>query len=108
MKYTVHITPQAEEHLQDIMHYIARKLQAPAAALSTLDELKEAINSLDTFPERIPLTQEEPWQQQGIHKMTVKNFLVYFWIDRDAGAVHVIAVIYGKREQRNQFSRIYL
>ena len=107
MKYTVHIAPQAEEQLQDIMLNIAQELQAPAAALSTLDELEEAIASLDTFPERIPLTREEPWRQQGIRKMTVKNFLVYFWIDGDACVVHVTAVIYGKREQRNQLSRIH-
>lgn len=65
MKYTVHIAPQADEHLRDITLYIAQELQAPAAALSTLDELEEAIDSLDIFPERIPLTREESWRQQG-------------------------------------------
>lgn len=106
MKYKVHIAPQAEEQLRDITFYIAKELQAPSAALSILNELEEAIGSLDLFPDRIPLTQEEPWHKQGIHKMTVKSFLVYFWIDEDAHIVHVTAVIYGKREQRNQLFRV--
>ena len=27
----------------------------------------------------LPLTEEEPWHSQGIHKTAVKNFIVYFF-----------------------------
>lgn len=55
---------------------------------------------LDTMPGRIPLTAEEPWRTERIHKMTVMNFLVYFWIDEKDGVVWVTAVVYGGRDQR--------
>ncbi len=29
------------------------------------------------MPERIKLTEEEPWRSQGIHRMRVKNYYVY-------------------------------
>ena len=37
--YNVKITPQAEEQIQEIMHYITNDLKAPAAALHLLDAL---------------------------------------------------------------------
>ena len=55
--------------------------------------------SLARMPKRVALTEEEPWRSYGVHKMAVKNFLVYFWIDDKRNEVHVIAVIYGRRDQ---------
>ena len=52
------------------------------------------------------LTEEEPWHSQGIHKMIVKNFLVYFWIDTDHLRVWVTAVVYGRRNQRSQLEQM--
>ena len=34
--------------------------------------------------------------------MAVKNFMVYFWVYDEQKQVHVIAVIYGKRNQLEQ------
>lgn len=69
-KYAVKLTSQAQEQLAEITRYIANTLQAPAAALKMLDTLEEKIASLDQFPERIPLTAEEPWRSRGIHKFS--------------------------------------
>lgn len=38
--------------------------------------------------------------------MVVKNHLVYFWIDDDSFRVWVIAVIYGRRDQREQLEEL--
>lgn len=77
--YVVKITTQAQEQLHQITHYIASELKAPDTALHLLDTLEDAISSLSEFPQRIALTEEEPWHNYGIRKMPVKNFLVYFW-----------------------------
>lgn len=104
--YTVKITTQAVEQMQDITHYIASELQAPDAALRLLDTLEKEISSLSQLPQRIVLTEEEPWHSYGIHKMTVKNFFVYFWIDKVADKVEVTAVIYNRRDQAGQLSNM--
>lgn len=104
--YLVKITTQAEEQLQEITKYIASELRAPKSALRLLDEMESAISSLSQFPQRIVLTEEEPWHSYGIHKMPVKNFLIYFWIDEENGKVQVTAVIYGKRDQMKQLSQM--
>ncbi|MCR6546470.1 type II toxin-antitoxin system RelE/ParE family toxin [Dehalobacterium formicoaceticum] len=79
----VKITTQAEVHLREIVKYIASELMAPKSALRLLDEIESSISSLSQFPQRVTLTEEEPWRSIGIHKMPVKNFLLYFWIDEE-------------------------
>lgn len=100
--YIVKITSQAEEQLQEILKYITFELNASKAARCLLDEIEHAISSLAQFPQRITLTEEEPWHSYGIHKMPVKSFLIYFWIDEENSKVQVTAVIYGKRDQLKQ------
>ncbi|MBS4007436.1 MAG: type II toxin-antitoxin system RelE/ParE family toxin [Clostridium sp.] len=104
--YFVKITTQADEQLQAIVKYITSDLKAPKAALRLLDEIENATSSLSEFPHRVALTEEEPWRSLGIHKMPVKNFLVYFWIDEENSKVQVTAVIYGKCDQINQLSQM--
>lgn len=104
--YTVKITAQASEQIQAITHYIAVDLQAPDAALRLLDTLEKEISSLSQLPHRIALTEEELWHSYGVHKMTVKNFLVYFWIDEDARKVQVTAVVYSRRDQVGQLTNM--
>jgi len=54
------------------------------------------------------LTKEEPWHSQGVHALTVKNFLVYFWVDEAAKKVQVMGIVYGCRDQRHQLSGLDL
>ena len=105
-KYVVRLTEQSQEYLRDITKYIAYSLQEPRTARKILDTLETAIYSLDTFPHRIPLTTEEPWHSQGIHKFLVKNYFIYFWIDETTKKVQVIGVIYTRSNQRHQLSQL--
>ncbi len=104
--YIVKTTSQAEEQIQEIVHYIVLELKAPEAALHLLDTLEDAFTSLAQFPQRVALVAEEPWYTKGIHRLPVKNFLVYFWIDEDNMKVQITAVIYRKRDQLRQLSQM--
>ena len=104
--YQVKVTTQAQEHMQELVCYITQELHAPEAAMHLLDSLESAISSLSRMPRSVALTEEEPWHSYGIHKLPVKNFLVYFWIDEAARKVQVTAVIYGRRDQVRQLSEM--
>ena len=106
MEYKVKITPYALRQMQEIVHYISSVLQSPENASRWLAAIKEELASLSSMPARFPLTEEEPWHSQGIHKMVVKNFLVYFWIDADNLCVWVTAAVYGRRDQRQQLEQM--
>lgn len=104
--YTVKLTKQAQRQIREIVSYIRFTLQAPGTALKMLDTLEQEIASLDHLPNRVPLTEEEPWHSQGIHNLVVKNYLVYFWVDETAKRVQVFGVVYGRKDQRHQLSNL--
>ncbi len=51
--YTVKITFQAEEQIQEAIYYIAHELKAHDAALHLLDTLENSIASLSHYPQRM-------------------------------------------------------
>ncbi|MFG6378837.1 MAG: type II toxin-antitoxin system RelE/ParE family toxin [Lachnospiraceae bacterium] len=104
--YIVKITSQAQQQIQEIIYYITYDLRAHDAALHLLNTLEDNFNSLTQFPQRIALMDEEPWHTKGIHRLPVKNFLVYFWIDESNKKVQITAVIYSKRDQLRQLSQM--
>lgn len=104
--YNVRITRQAAQHLESILDYIAIDLSSPDAAERLRVLLKEEIESLSTFPERIKLVDDEPWRSEGIRRKPVHNYYVYFWIDEENKKVQVISVVYVKREQNTQMEKM--
>ena len=100
-QYEVKITEPAQRQLQEIIRYIAGDLQEKRTAIRMLDTLEKEILSLSTLPNRVALTEEEPWHSAGIRKLSVKNYLVYFWVDEDQKQVQITAAVFGRRDQRN-------
>lgn len=105
-KYEIKVTRQALEQMREIAHYISYDLMAPEAADILLDDLKASILKLSVLPKKYPLIEEEPWRSEGVRKIVVKNFLVYYWIDEEYNKVQVTAVIYSKRDQINQLKNM--
>lgn len=106
MEYEIKITPYALCQVQEILRYISVTLQSPENAAHWLNAMQKELMSLSSMPTRISLTEEEPWHSRGIHKMAVKNFLAYFWVDTDHLCVWVTAVVYGRRNQRRQLEQM--
>ena len=104
--YRVRITKQAQSQLKGIVIYIAEELCAPGAAANLIGKFEKATGSLMFFPERNALVDEEPWRSQGIRKITVNNFLMYYRVDTEGQEVQVIAIVFSKRDQMNQLSSI--
>ena len=93
------LTAQAIGQIEETVQYISRTLLEPEIAQKWVDTLQREIEKLDSIPSRYPLTEEEPWHTKGIHKMPIKNFLVYYLIDEEKQTVWITAVIYGRRDQ---------
>lgn len=99
MKYSVKLTPHAILQTQETISYISKILLVPETAIAWSDCLEERISKLDTMPARFPLVEKEPWHSNGIRRMPVKNFIVYYYIDENNREVWVTAVVYSKRNQ---------
>ena len=99
MDYKVKLTDHAVAQLQEAVIYISKVLQASTVAKHWAARVKKELASLSTMPARYPLTEEEPWHTEGIHKMSVENFLVYYWINEEKKIVWITAIIYARRDQ---------
>ena len=105
-EYKVKLTTHAFEQLGEAARYIAGTLLEPVIAKTWLDHMQSEISKLNMMPSRFPFTDEEPWRSRGIHKMTVKNYLVYFYIDDEKMTVWITGVIYARRDQLKQLQNM--
>ena len=104
--YKIWFTDEAKAHLRQISLYISDHLKAPQASINVTSDLKEAIFSLRSLPERIPLSRDERLKKCGIRCMVVRKYLIYFRLDESARQVIIRAVIYGRRDQTAQVENI--
>lgn len=105
-EYEVRVTRQALEQMKEIVHCISYDLMAPDAADNLLDKFKAEIMKLSGFPKKHALIEEEPWRTEGVRKIVVKNFLIYYWVDDDNSRVQVTGVIYSRRDQIRQLANM--
>lgn len=105
-QYRVHVTSYALTQMEEIRDYIANELYAPQAAYNLLLEMKNKVASLQDMPERNPLVDIIKWKEQGVRKVAVKNFLIYYWINKEQRTVHITAVVYGKRDQLRELAKM--
>ena len=96
--YSVRVTPQAQAHLREIRDYIRDELCAPEAAIRLMELMKSVMGSLSSMPARTPAAGQ-PVQGKTLRRIRATNFRIYFWIDEPHKTVHIIAVLYGKRDQ---------
>ena len=106
MNYTVFLSAQAEQDLQDIFEYIAFDLLSPENARAQLDRLEQAIESLDTFPHRYRQYAAEPWKSSNLRVLPVDHYCVFYIPNSTKLTVTVIRVIYGGRDIEEQMNRI--
>ena len=99
MTYEVKLTDTAIGQLKDTVEYISKGLLEPQVARKWSDRIMKSILSLEFMPLRFPTVDEEPWRTEGIHKMKIENFIVYYWVDDNALTVWVTAVVYGRKDQ---------
>ena len=106
--YSVKITPQAELQLSEITNFLVNELKEPIIAERLLTRIERSVLSLSAFPYRTKLFDKEPWRSAGVRLMPISNFIIYLWIDEENGIVHVIAVVYSRRDQLKQLHQLDL
>ena len=104
MIYEVITTNQADADLRGIYEYIAFELLSPDHAVGQIDRLEKHILELEKFPEKFRLYENEPWLSRGLRVMPVDHYLVFYILDKDAGVVTVIRVMYEGRHVESQLN----
>lgn len=100
------ITDDALADMEALYEYISQKLLAPENALRQYNRIADAILTLDNYPERFGLFENEPEHSLGIHRMVVDNYLVCYVID--PGVVTVTDVLYGATDVHRKINRRHI
>ncbi|MDI3478740.1 MAG: toxin ParE1/3/4 [Thermoanaerobacterium sp.] len=100
-RYKVEITEPAEKDLYEIWRYIAKELLEPDIARKVVNKIGEAILKLEEMPLRNALVADERLAFQGIRKMTIDNYLVFYIVAEESKTVTIVRILYGRRDWIN-------
>ncbi len=95
MLFNVFVTEQAESDLRKIYNYIRVDLSSPLAADNLLKLLEDGISKLSEMPNRCRIYEYEPWHSKCMRVLTVKNYLVFYFVNEEQKSVNVVRVFYG-------------
>ncbi len=100
--YKLEYLPLALQDMEEIASYISHNLQNPYAAESLSVKLVEAADSILTFPYAHPAYQPIKSLRWDYRKLSVENYLMFYWVDESSQKVTIARVIYAKRNYVNK------
>lgn len=98
--YTVRVTEEALSDMEAVYRYIAEKLLSPENALGQYNRIADEILSLDTFPERYRLVDFEPERSEGMRRMLVDHYSVFYVVQESRVIVTNVMYSASDIEQR--------
>ena len=77
-EYPVKITEKALGDMNGIYEYIAVNLQSPENAMGQYNRIADRVLELGFFPEEFRRVDFEPERSQGLRRMLVDNYSVFY------------------------------
>lgn len=91
-EYKVQITDEALKDTGELYRYILLTLHSPGNAIGQYNRITDEILTLNKFPNRCRLVDFEPERSQGLRRMLVDNFSVFYIVQ--GKQVIVTSVLY--------------
>jgi plasmid stabilization system protein ParE len=101
MKYSLNITDIAEEDILSTVRYIANVLKNSIAANNLLDEIERHEKILEDTPGIYPCVHDEYLAGKGLKYVKIKNFLLFYTVNKKNKIVNIIRFLYGRRDWIN-------
>ena len=100
MKYHIQLTDQTKSDIAQIYDYYANECGNSTYAHVVVQQIRQAIYSLDTFPKAYPRLLIEPWQSRGWRKMVLSQapYLILYYISENEKTVYIGGVIHAHRQ----------
>jgi len=99
--YFVNITDVAEDDILSTVKYISDELKAPKAANDLLDQIEKHEDILGKTPNIYPNVPDEYLAGKGLKFIIIKNYLMFFTVDKNKKTVNIIRFLYGRRDWKN-------
>lgn len=91
----------ARRDMMEIVGYISRELDSPAAASRLAEELVEAGERAALFPYANPAYMPARPLKHEYRKLLVRHYLMFYWVDESEKLVTVARVIYARRDYKS-------
>ncbi len=95
--YSVEYMPLAVQDMVEIVVYITRELNNPAAAERIAERLTEAGESLRDFPYAQPAYMPLRPLKHEYRKLLVENYMILYWVTETEKRVTIARVVYARR-----------
>lgn len=100
-RYSIDITEPAEIDLIKMGEYIAIELLEPSIAQKVVNKIVDAVLELEELPFRNALVADEKLAKQGIRKIIVENYMVFYIVTEESKTVTIVRISYGRRDWIN-------
>lgn len=98
-EYYIKITATAKNDLYEIAKYISKELLESKVAKQVIYNIDNKILSLETMPLRNGLVNDGRLALQGIRKMLIDNYIVFYIVDEQQKIVLVTRILYSRRDR---------
>ena len=104
-EYSVKITEKALGDMNGIYEYIAVNLQSSENAMGQYNRIADRVLELGFFPEKFRLVDFEPERLQGLRRMLVDNYSVFYVFKEEL--VTVTRVLYSASDIEKRLKEDY-
>ena len=95
--YNVEYLPLARQDMVEIVTYIARELNNPAAANHIAEQLIQAGDDLRDFPYSAPAYQPLRPLKHEYRKLLVESYMMLYCVKEEEKRVTIARVVYARR-----------
>lgn len=96
--YSLVVTAQAENDLDDIVAYIVQKLSNPSAACELLDDIEACYQKLRRTPYMYGKCSDIRLQTEGYRRAVINNYVLVYKINESPQIVMIMRYFYGARD----------
>ena len=93
------LTDLAVTDLDTAFSYICEELKNPSAAMEFSKRIEEAISTICLFPNSGVLLENDLTKSSEVRKFVVDRYLIYYLFDCNAKIVHILRIVFARRNQ---------
>lgn len=101
-RYDVKLSIRAKKDLMSIVSYIKDELKEPNIAKKYAKILKTEIESLEYFPQKYSIIDNEKIKDLNMRKHIIKNYIAFYRINEEKKTVNLDRIIYGASDWINK------
>jgi toxin ParE1/3/4 len=100
-KYRINFSKTSKTDINNIFSYICDELKEPNIAQKLISKIKKEILSLQEMPTRFECAPDGRLKLQGIRKIVVDNYIIFYVVESNENVVFIVRILYGKRDWIN-------